>query len=83
VDEVELEVDRAPFVWGRGIATRPSRMARPRARHAGPHEDRLDDPGAERRVATGRKKLGFAVEREAMWGTRGPVMYSIGERHSA
>lgn len=82
VDEIELGwVTRRSF-WGRGIATEAGAAWR---------DHGLGEIGLRRivsmisaeNVASKRiaEKLGFSVEREAMWGDEGPfLMYSIGER---
>jgi [ribosomal protein S5]-alanine N-acetyltransferase len=85
VDEVELGwITRRSF-WGRGIATEAGAAWRDHGLGTlgltRIVSMILAQNAASRRVA---EKLGFAVEREAMWGDDGPhVMYSIGERRSA
>ena len=82
VDEVELGwITRRSF-WGRGIATEAgiawrdhgiAALGLPRIVSMIKAEN-----VASRRIA---EKLGFSVEREAMWGDEGPfLMYALGER---
>jgi len=79
VDEVELGwITRRSF-WGRGIATEAGAAWRDHGLGALglPRIVSMIKPEnvASRRIA---EKLGFSVEREAMWGDEGPfLMYSI------
>jgi len=81
-DEIELGwITRRSF-WGRGIATEAGAAWRDYGlRELG--LERIVSMIDERNAASRRiaEKLGFSVEREAMWGGEGPfLMYSIGER---
>jgi RimJ/RimL family protein N-acetyltransferase len=82
VDETELGwITRRSF-WGRGIATEAGAAWRDHALGALGLRRIVSMITAEnvasRRIA---EKLGFSVEREAMWGDAGPfLMYALGER---
>jgi len=81
-DEIELGwITRRSF-WGRGIATEAGAAWRDYGlRELG--LERIVSMIDERNAASRRiaEKLGFSVEREAMWGGEGPfLMYSIGDR---
>lgn len=82
VDEIELGwITRRSF-WGRGIATEAGAAWRDLGLGT-LGLDRIVSMIDERNTASRRvaEKLGFSVEREAMWGDEGPfLMYSIGER---
>ncbi len=81
-DEVELGwITRRSF-WGRGIATEAGAAWRDYGLGV-LGLDRIISMIDERNAASRRiaEKLGFSVEREAMWGEEGPfLMYSIGRR---
>jgi ribosomal-protein-alanine N-acetyltransferase len=84
-DEVELGwITRRAF-WGRGIATEAGAAWRDHGLGV-LGLDRIISMIDERNAASRRiaEKLGFSLEREAMWGEEGPfLMYSIGRSAQA
>jgi RimJ/RimL family protein N-acetyltransferase len=84
VDEIELGWMTRRSFWGRGIATEAGAAWRDHGLGA-LHLPRIvsmikAENAASRRIA---EKLGFSVEREAMWGDEGPfLMYALGKSRS-